>query len=76
MVRVQARWRHPMPGVQVTDEELAGCPVPTLFVWGDEDKVQPPAAGRRAAQLLPPAASRCCRAGTGCGSTSRRGAAR
>jgi pimeloyl-ACP methyl ester carboxylesterase len=53
MVRVQARWRHPMPGVQVTDEELAGCPVPTLFVWGDEDKVQPPAAGRRAAQLLP-----------------------
>jgi pimeloyl-ACP methyl ester carboxylesterase len=53
MVKVQARWRHPRPGVQITDEELAGCPVPTLFVWGDEDKVQPPAAGRRAAELLP-----------------------
>jgi pimeloyl-ACP methyl ester carboxylesterase len=53
MVRVQARWRSPMPGVQFTDEELAGCPVPTLFVWGDEDKVQPPAAGERAAGLLP-----------------------
>jgi pimeloyl-ACP methyl ester carboxylesterase len=53
MVQVQARWRSPMPGVQCTDEELAGCPVPTLFVWGDEDKVQPPAAGERAAALLP-----------------------
>jgi pimeloyl-ACP methyl ester carboxylesterase len=53
MVQVQARWRRPMPGVQFTDEELAGCPVPTLFVWGDEDKVQPPAAGERAAALLP-----------------------
>jgi pimeloyl-ACP methyl ester carboxylesterase len=53
MVSVVARRRRPLPGVQVADEELAGCPVPTLFVWGDEDKVQPPSAGRRAAELLP-----------------------
>jgi pimeloyl-ACP methyl ester carboxylesterase len=53
MVRVQARWRRPMPGVRFTDEELADCPVPTLFVWGDQDRVQPPAAGQRAAELLP-----------------------
>ncbi len=53
MVKAQARWRRPRPGIQVTGEELAACPVPTLFVWGDEDKVQPPAAGARAAELLP-----------------------
>jgi pimeloyl-ACP methyl ester carboxylesterase len=47
------RGRTPLPHVAVSDEELAGCPVPVLFVWGDRDKVQAPEAGRHAAQTLP-----------------------
>ncbi|MBS3940928.1 MAG: alpha/beta hydrolase [Actinobacteria bacterium] len=47
------RWRTPHPRVTVTDDELAGCRVPTLLLWGEQDKVQPPAAGARAADLLP-----------------------
>jgi pimeloyl-ACP methyl ester carboxylesterase len=47
------RGRNPLPHVAVSDEELARCPVPALFVWGDRDKVQSPDAGRRAAQTLP-----------------------
>jgi pimeloyl-ACP methyl ester carboxylesterase len=47
------RGRTPLPDVAVRDEELAGCPVPVLFVWGDRDKVQPADAGRHAAQTLP-----------------------
>jgi pimeloyl-ACP methyl ester carboxylesterase len=47
------RGRTPLPQVAVSHEELARCPVPVLFVWGDRDKVQSPDAGRRAAQALP-----------------------
>jgi len=47
------RWRTPHAHVAVTDDELADCPVPVLFVWGEDDAVQDPAAGRRAAALLP-----------------------
>jgi pimeloyl-ACP methyl ester carboxylesterase len=48
-----ARWRTPYPHVAVGDEELAGCEVPVLFVWGEDDRVQAPDAGRRAAASLP-----------------------
>jgi pimeloyl-ACP methyl ester carboxylesterase len=47
------RWRTPFPHVAVSEAELAACPVPVLLLWGDEDRVQPPDAGRRAAALLP-----------------------
>lgn len=47
------RGRTALPHVVVSDEELAGCPVPVLFVWGDRDRVQPAEAGVRAAELLP-----------------------
>jgi pimeloyl-ACP methyl ester carboxylesterase len=47
------RWRTPNPHLVFTDEQLAGCPVPTLLVWGEDDKVQGPQAGLRAAELLP-----------------------
>jgi 2-hydroxy-6-oxonona-2,4-dienedioate hydrolase len=46
------RGRTPHPHVQLGDEELAGCDAPVLFVWGTDDKVQSPDAGRRAAELL------------------------
>jgi pimeloyl-ACP methyl ester carboxylesterase len=47
------RGRSPLPEVAVTGDELAGCPVPVLFVWGDRDKVQSADAGRHAAEILP-----------------------
>jgi pimeloyl-ACP methyl ester carboxylesterase len=47
------RGRTPHPHVQLGDEELARCDAPVLFVWGTDDKVQSPDAGRRAAELLP-----------------------
>jgi pimeloyl-ACP methyl ester carboxylesterase len=53
MVQALASWRTPRPGVQIDDDELAGCPVPTLLLWGEEDKVQPPSAGARVVELLP-----------------------
>lgn len=47
------RGRKALPHVMVSEEELAGCPVPVLLVWGDRDSVQPAEAGIRAAELLP-----------------------
>jgi pimeloyl-ACP methyl ester carboxylesterase len=47
------RWRTPHPHLQVSEAELATCPAPVLLVWGEDDKVQPPAAGAWAASLLP-----------------------
>jgi pimeloyl-ACP methyl ester carboxylesterase len=47
------RGRTVLPGVAVTHHELAMCPVPTLFVWGRDDIVQPPEAGHRAAASMP-----------------------
>ena len=47
------RWRTPHPHLQVGDSELSGCRPPVLFVWGEDDKVQSPDAGQRAAGLLP-----------------------
>jgi pimeloyl-ACP methyl ester carboxylesterase len=47
------RWRSPHPHLQVTDTELAACPVPVLMAWGEDDKVQSPDAGAWAARLLP-----------------------
>jgi pimeloyl-ACP methyl ester carboxylesterase len=46
------RWRTPFPHLQITAAELASCPVPVLFVWGENDKVQSPDAGAWAARLL------------------------
>jgi pimeloyl-ACP methyl ester carboxylesterase len=46
------RWRTPLPHNQVTDDELATCGVPTLWIWGEDDKVQRPEAGVRAAQVM------------------------
>ncbi|MCC5947433.1 MAG: alpha/beta hydrolase [Nitriliruptoraceae bacterium] len=47
------RWRTPHAHLQVTDAELAACPVPVLLVWGEQDIVQGPEAGARAARVLP-----------------------
>lgn len=47
------RGRTALPHVVVSEEELAGCPVPVLLIWGDRDSVQPAEAGVRAAELLP-----------------------
>ncbi len=47
------RWRTPHPHLQVTGAELAACEVPMLLLWGEEDVVQPPEAGRWAASMLP-----------------------
>jgi pimeloyl-ACP methyl ester carboxylesterase len=47
------RGRTPNPQLVLGDEQLAGCPVPTLFLWGEDDKVQGPQAGVRAAEVLP-----------------------
>jgi pimeloyl-ACP methyl ester carboxylesterase len=47
------RWRTPHARLQVTDGELAACQVPVLLTWGQDDTVQPPEAGARAAKLLP-----------------------
>ena len=47
------RWRTPLPHLVFSDEQLAGIPVPTLFLWGEDDKVQGPQAGVRAAEALP-----------------------
>jgi pimeloyl-ACP methyl ester carboxylesterase len=46
-------WRTPHAHLQVTEAELAACPTPVLFLWGTDDKVQPPDAGAWAASLLP-----------------------
>lgn len=45
----------PHAHIPVTDDELAGCQVPVQFIWGQNDKVQPPQAAKRAAELLPDA---------------------
>lgn len=47
------RRSRPHPHIPATDAELAACDVPVLFVWGQQDKVQGPEAGRRAARTLP-----------------------
>jgi pimeloyl-ACP methyl ester carboxylesterase len=47
------RGRTPHPHLQVSEPELAACPVPVLLVWGEHDKVQPPSAGAWAARSLP-----------------------
>ncbi len=48
-----ARRRTPHPRLQVSEAELAACRAPVLLLWGENDKVQSPAAGRWAAGLLP-----------------------
>jgi pimeloyl-ACP methyl ester carboxylesterase len=47
------RWRTPHAHLQLTEAELAACRPPVLLVWGEDDEVQSPAAGARAARLLP-----------------------
>lgn len=47
------RWRTPRAHLVFSDEQLASCPVPTLLLWGEDDRVQGPQAGARAAELLP-----------------------
>lgn len=47
------RWRTPHPHVQVSEAELTACRPPVLLLWGQDDKVQSPAAGAWAARLLP-----------------------
>jgi pimeloyl-ACP methyl ester carboxylesterase len=47
------QWRTPRPHLVFSDDQLAGCPVPTLFLWGEDDRVQGPQAGARAAEVLP-----------------------
>jgi pimeloyl-ACP methyl ester carboxylesterase len=47
------RWRTPHPHLQFHEAELAGCRPPVLLVWGEDDRVQSPAAGEWAAGLLP-----------------------
>jgi pimeloyl-ACP methyl ester carboxylesterase len=47
------RWRTPHAHLQITEEELGACRTPMLLVWGEDDKVQLPAAGEWAARLLP-----------------------
>lgn len=49
------RWGTPHAHIPVTDDELAGCQVPVQFIWGHNDKVQPPQAAKRAVELLPDA---------------------
>jgi pimeloyl-ACP methyl ester carboxylesterase len=49
------RWRTPHARVSVPDAQLAGCQVPVQLIWGDDDRVQPPEAGFRAAAVLPDA---------------------
>jgi pimeloyl-ACP methyl ester carboxylesterase len=49
------RWRTPHPEAQVTDAKLATCEVPVAMIWGDDDRVQGPDAGRHAAEVLPDA---------------------
>jgi pimeloyl-ACP methyl ester carboxylesterase len=39
----------------VTDATLATCEVPVAMIWGDDDRVQGPEAGRHAAEVLPDA---------------------
>lgn len=46
------RWRTPLESLQVSAAELAGCPTEVLFIWGQDDVVQSPAAGAVAADLL------------------------
>lgn len=48
-----SRWRTPHSHLQVTEAELASCRTPVLLLWGEDDKVQSPDAGARAAELLP-----------------------
>jgi 2-hydroxy-6-oxonona-2,4-dienedioate hydrolase len=50
---VMYRGRRALPDVVIDHGELAACHVPTLFIWGDKDKVHGPDAGRRAVDLLP-----------------------
>jgi pimeloyl-ACP methyl ester carboxylesterase len=59
------RWRTPNPAVSVTDAQLAACEVPVQLIWGDDDRIQPPAAGHRAAQVLPNARVEVVRGGHG-----------
>ena len=47
------RWRTPLPHIVFSDDQLAAIPVPTLLLWGEDDKVQDPEAGVRAAEVLP-----------------------
>jgi pimeloyl-ACP methyl ester carboxylesterase len=47
------RGRSPIEHLQVRDAELSACTTEVLFIWGDEDVVQPPSAGERAVGLLP-----------------------
>jgi pimeloyl-ACP methyl ester carboxylesterase len=47
------RWRTPHAHLQFTEAELASCRPPVLFVWGEDDEVQAPAAGAWATRHLP-----------------------
>jgi SAM-dependent methyltransferase len=47
------RWRTPHPHLQFDGAKLATCEPPVLLVWGQDDKVQPPAAGEWAARQVP-----------------------
>jgi pimeloyl-ACP methyl ester carboxylesterase len=46
---------RPRPQWVFRDEELAGFPVPALFVWGDREPYGPVAVAERAAALMPDA---------------------
>ena len=46
---------RPRPELALSDDELAAIAPPTRFVWGSQDRAQPPAAGRRAVAAMPDA---------------------
>jgi pimeloyl-ACP methyl ester carboxylesterase len=48
-----SRWRTPHAHLQVSEADLAACRPPVLFLWGADDRVQPPEAGAWAARVLP-----------------------
>jgi pimeloyl-ACP methyl ester carboxylesterase len=47
--------RTPRPEVVLSDAELASFTVPLLFVWPEDDKFLPPAAGKPSVDKIPTA---------------------
>lgn len=55
MVRAATRRFGPSPLTYALRPELVGLAVPTLFVWGEEDRLGPPELGHEMAALMPDA---------------------
>ncbi len=53
LLRACLTFRRPRPEVALTDQDLAELTVPVQLVWGDRDPFGSPAAGRRAAEVIP-----------------------